>query len=112
MFEFQFRGRSFILIENQMFTEVNYDLKNYLNEISIEHRLVLNQWARSFVSSLIIINETDSIVRNDLHDARGLLLERKDRGFLIGLILVLNIFHCLYHIFKINNLTPFDVTLD
>jgi hypothetical protein len=75
MLEFQFLRRSFFLIENEMFTEVNHHLKYYLNEIPIEHWLILNERAGSFVSSLIIINKTDGVVRNDLHYARGLLLK-------------------------------------
>lgn len=75
MLEFQFLRGSFFLIENQMFSEVNHHLKDYLYEIPIEHRLVLNERARSFVSSLIVINKTDGVVRNYLHYARGLLLK-------------------------------------
>jgi hypothetical protein len=75
MLEFQFLRGSFFLIENQMFTEVNHHLKDYLNEIPIEHWLILNERAGSFVSSLIVINKTNSVVRNYLHYARGLLLK-------------------------------------
>ena len=94
-----------------MFAEVYHHLKDYLNKIPVEQWLVLNHWERLFISSLIVVNEADSVVRDDLHYARGLLLKRKDRWLLISLILVFNVFNCLHHFFKIDYLASFDVPL-
>lgn len=61
--------------------------------------------------SLIVVDEAYGIVRDHLHDAVCLLLEREDLRLLLSQVFVLNGLDCLCHIFEVGSLAALNIAL-